>query len=777
MNKLEFVVASLFIFFAGWMVAPNQAFGHSELTPQILQEYQSSGTLEERKGRIATLKQFRMAEGTEQRAVYKVRRAALEASGQSLAETARTLTGGPTMAFPYTAQPELRSKGTVKTLTVLVDFKDHRAASRFPNLQTTAIRDNIYGVGTAVAQASFKPHESVHEYYRRASQDQVNIQGSVLGWQNFAKDRKQYEPVKAPSNLTAKQRREQQAFNDNTAIFRMLSEALTSVDATHDFAQYDNDGDGDIDLVTILYAGPATGWGSFWWAYRWEFFSPEALTKKFDGKRVKQFVFQFVETRGPNGSDYNPTTLLHEMGHAFGLADYYDYDSNVGPQGGVGGLDMMHANKGNQNAFSRWLLDWIKPTVVGSGGPALRTLNASGSKLTSDKAIAIFPGLANGEAPGQEMFIIENRHRIGNDESLPSNGLVIWHIDASVTSDGVGFEFDNSFTDRKLIRLLRADSPNDFNDGESASSSTYFTDGKVLTPSSSPNSKDYAGRDTQINVDQIGAPGETVTLRIGFITGMPPLPAVTSPAAASSQALTSAPQAAMPPVSSPPSLDALLVGRVPLDLDVLESLDDAFAVASAATLAGYWSSARIDDAAVSHPETRAAVLKLLAARWASKDGAGSVNAVEQLAPDDRLRTEILPLVLKSWAKSAPSEAIQWYVDDKRRALRATLGITAAPFTREAFAGSYAISQAQALKSIQRLESPAQIAAAVDGVVFAGSRLGQNHGVVTGKLYQLPSNMVKARVDVIRGMREAELKMKEPLQRSELERLMRMPPQR
>jgi hypothetical protein len=66
----------------------------------------------------------------------------------------------------------------------------------------------------------------------------------------------------------------------------MLSEVLDAFDATHDFAQYDNDNDGDIDLVTLLYAGPNTGWGSFWWAYRWAFFIPEASTKRFDGKRA-----------------------------------------------------------------------------------------------------------------------------------------------------------------------------------------------------------------------------------------------------------------------------------------------------------------------------------------------------------------------------------------------------------------------------------------------------------------------------------------------------------
>ena len=62
-----------------------------ELTPQLLAQYAADGTLDDRKARIATLKQFRMAEGNHQRAIYKVRRAALEASRLSPAEAARAL--------------------------------------------------------------------------------------------------------------------------------------------------------------------------------------------------------------------------------------------------------------------------------------------------------------------------------------------------------------------------------------------------------------------------------------------------------------------------------------------------------------------------------------------------------------------------------------------------------------------------------------------------------------------------------------------------------------
>src|SRR5205085_9571813 len=143
-------------------------------------------------------------------------------------------------------------------------------------------------------------------------------------------------------------------------------------------------------------------------------------------------------------SDFAPNTLIHEMGHAFGLPDYYDYEPGNGPDGGLGGLDMMDANVGNHNAFSRWLLDWIQPDVIGSGSPTLRQLNSSSSSSSEHKAIAIFPQTTATAAPVGELFIIESRQRVGNDLGLPGEGVLIWHVIASPNSENADFAMNNS---------------------------------------------------------------------------------------------------------------------------------------------------------------------------------------------------------------------------------------------------------------------------------------------------------------------------------------------
>ena len=326
----------------------------------------------------------------------------------------RGLVSGPQRAFPYTQAPELRSTGTVETVTVLIDFKDVEAAMALPGMTAQTIGENIYGRATPIGQSQ-APFDSVRNYYFRASEEQLEIEGETLGWVRMEKNRSKYEPQYPPGASD-----QQKIILDNDALFRLITGALDSLDASTDFSRFDNDNDGDVDLLTVMYAGAPAGWGSFWWAYRWEFFLQHHANKRYDGKRLRQFVFQFIDPRSGT-SDFHPQTLIHEFGHALGLPDYYDYCSkaqfqqlrcpgwvtDAGPDGGVGKLDIMDGNWGNHNAFSRWLLDWVQPQVV-----ARRTsveLRPSTGPPGDSKAGAIFPGLQQTDTPGQELFLIEHR--------------------------------------------------------------------------------------------------------------------------------------------------------------------------------------------------------------------------------------------------------------------------------------------------------------------------------------------------------------------------------
>ncbi len=749
---------------AAFVVAVNlsaTAEAQDHPTPEQIQQAKDDGTYDARLARMMRSNPHRLSSGLAERAVYKIRRASLESAGLPAPEVSRRLLDGPQMAFPFTSPRELNSLGAVDTLTLLIDFKDHRAETELPGLDANHFHDNIYGEGTTQAQ-NHRPYESLNSYYRRASQNRVRIQGNVLGWHHFSEDRSDYEPATAPPGPNQEYA---QALLDNQAIFDMLTAALEAHDATHDFAQYDNDDDGDIDLLTVLYAGPPTGWGTFWWAYRWQFFVGDAYTKEFDGKRLKQFVFQFVNTRGPANDDFNPLTLTHEMGHAFGLADYYDYDAATGPQGGVGDLDMMDGNLGNHNAFSRWLLDWIDLEVIGSGPPLESTLVASGSSLQNNKAVAVFPGLTNTVSPDQEMFIVENRTQFGNDAlaaTTPGNGLLIWHVDATVNGTGTDFVYDNSYTAHKLIRLVRADTADDFLYGEPASASTYFRTGTSFTPTSTTPSEGLYGP-TNVSIDQISANGEVMTAHIGILPTVPEPSAVTD-----AEAIGMDPAFATIAddlVEAPPGPPAAYV-----DLDKLEKADRVFAAATPDQLSRLWKSNIPGKPLPGDSSQSSLTYQVLLTHWAAKDGPAAINAIKEL-PSCPFRSKTLSLALRTWANHDAAGAATWYLDDSQAGLRESADLIAGPeFAETLFEWYGRLDESQAISSIEKLTHSSDIWGAVHGLRNASATTDGDSDGLGRKLRALDKNGELG--DSIRRIQEtleeAEANVNDPAQRAQLQ---------
>ncbi len=222
------------------------------------------------------------------------------------------------------------------------------------------------------------------------------------------------------------------------------------------------------------------------------------------------------------GDLFMPNVVIHETGHALGLPDYYDYDDGVGPRGGVGGLDMMDGNQGDHNPFSKWLLDWITPTVLGGGSHAV---SLGGTAATGD-ALVIMPGATAGD-PFFEFFLVQNRHRTDNDARLAANGMLIWHVDARLDPYGYNFIYDNSYSDHKLLRLMEADGLEEIEQGDSADVGDYFKAGMAFGPATSPDSDRYDGVPTNMAVTDISAPGATMTYNVEFDNQAPTLGGIT----------------------------------------------------------------------------------------------------------------------------------------------------------------------------------------------------------------------------------------------------------
>lgn len=393
---------------------------------------------------------------------------------------------------PPPAWEGMPTTGTVKILALLISFSDY-AGTTAP----ATFESRLFGSGTGGP-----PFDSLRNFYLRSSYNRLTITGNVLGW---------YQTSYARSTVA-----ETDAGRQN-----VIKEALNYYDAQgHDFSQYDNDGDGSIDYLCVFWAGPHEDWADFWWGYYTSFGDS---SYRLDGKRLTNYSWQWELYNYPSGS-FTPSTIVHETGHALGVPDYYDYDDAVGPRGGVGGLDIMDGS-GDHNCFSKFMLDWITPTVVASGSQTV-TLRASG--LYPD-AVLFMPGAVAGKI-FDEFFMVQNRARLGNDTSLftGSDGLILWHVDSRLDAWNSDFLYDNSYTAHKLLRLMEADGLEEIETwAASADAGDYYKAGMSFGTDTVPNSKRYDGGVTAMVMS--GITGTTTPMSVTVTANdAPPTVAITN---------------------------------------------------------------------------------------------------------------------------------------------------------------------------------------------------------------------------------------------------------
>ncbi len=377
------------------------------------------------------------------------------------------------------------SIGTSKPLAIMIDFPDfHRPRHVEPQ-------------GIEEALFSLEKQDSLSAYYYRSSYGNLVIDGDVLGWYRAKLNRDEYE---SDTELMAE------------AINYYIDEGL-------DLSEYDADKDGRVDSLIVLWAGNLSGSGGMWdTAYRstWRDSPGEWNTEVtgyifVPGSTVWSMVPPLV---------CNTNSLIHETGHLLGLNDYYSYDTSKRSggdgtytggalEGGFAGMDMMDANIGDHNVFSKWLLGWIEPTVVEYDD--IKSLNEQRYELrpSSVAGDALFIKLKDSESMYTEMLVVEVVSPVGNASEytrLTQPVVRIFHVDSSLATEGetggwrgFGFAYDNSYTSTKYISTIEADGEDEFlnfvpsENGykSSYSEEDYFTAGDVLASDTYPNTNAY----------------------------------------------------------------------------------------------------------------------------------------------------------------------------------------------------------------------------------------------------------------------------------------------
>lgn len=218
----------------------------------------------------------------------------------------------------------------------------------------------------------------------------------------------------------------------------MVAEACTAIEDMVDFADYDWDGDGEVEQVFVLYSGlgeAAGGSSNTIWPHKWTLFDSDygkALT--LDGVTIDTYACS-CEMTLDNENDFKEVvdgigTICHEFSHCLGYPDVYDTTQSITGvlNFGMNMWDLMDYGSYNNGgytpsgytAYEKWMAGWITPVELTSD---IEINNLKPLSLGGNAYIIYNSGNKD------EFIIFENRQQVGWDAAQPSSGLIAMHID------------------------------------------------------------------------------------------------------------------------------------------------------------------------------------------------------------------------------------------------------------------------------------------------------------------------------------------------------------
>ncbi|MDY0281707.1 MAG: M6 family metalloprotease domain-containing protein, partial [Salinivirgaceae bacterium] len=388
-------------------------------------------------------------------------------------------------AFPTT--------GDRKLICILMQFPDrtmNKTQSDFHALFNTV----GYNVGSAIG--------SVKDYYLENSCNQFNLTVDVAG------------PYTSTHNMAT--------YGGESGNPRLLArEAVLAADADVNFAEYDNDNDGSVDGMYMIFAGygrEAGASSTTIWSHAWNI-TPAVYV---DGKQVSRYSCS-PELRGSSGSNItNIGVICHEFGHVLGAPDYYDTDyADGGQYPGTGNWDLMAGGSWNgngatpahHNGYTKVkIYNWATANILTQ--PTSITLEAAEFNTNSYYQI--------NTTTGNEYYLIENRQKQGFDIAVPGQGMMIYHIHRQIAYAGNAL---NATHPQKMYPVCASanqdptSSPESYGDVSSAGCPWPYSTKTEFSDQSLPSSKSWAGNNTNKPITNITRNYTLKTVSFDFMGG------------------------------------------------------------------------------------------------------------------------------------------------------------------------------------------------------------------------------------------------------------------
>lgn len=296
------------------------------------------------------------------------------------------LTRGPIVDTDYRGVPYFPHTGSPKVLVILAEFQDTTFTIQdtkeiFTNYLTNEghFSDSRYGQN--------HNYKGVLGYFKDCSYGKFTPEFNVVG------------PVKLP--------REQTYYGEgDDNIEALMEDACSAIDNIVNFADYDANNDGMVDLVYVIYAGHSANYGGNKVTDIWPKSSTVNISNTYDGKRIRRYgvsnELAGKENKKKEKEKINGIGLFcHEFSHTLGLPDIYAYHTDAENQDNQGmefwdlmdgGTEVRYGRvPASYLAWEREVMGWMKidelkndSTInnlksIDNGGKAYKIVNPNDS--------------------------------------------------------------------------------------------------------------------------------------------------------------------------------------------------------------------------------------------------------------------------------------------------------------------------------------------------------------------------------------------------------------
>ena len=264
------------------------------------------------------------------------------------------LTRGPIIDSGCNGVPYFPHTGSPKALVILAEFQD----TTFTIQDTKKVFTNYLMNENHFSDKRYNQdqnYKGVRGYFKDCSYGKFTPVFDVVG------------PIKLPKAHAVSG-----AGNDRMDL--LLADGCAAVDGMVNFADYDANNDGIVDLVYVIYAGHSANTSGNKDTNIWPKSGTITISNKFDGKSIRRYgvsnELNGSEKTSKNNKKINGIGLFcHEFSHTLGLPDIYAYNTDAENQDnqGMEYWDIMDGGTGIRGgrvpasylAWEREVMGWM----------------------------------------------------------------------------------------------------------------------------------------------------------------------------------------------------------------------------------------------------------------------------------------------------------------------------------------------------------------------------------------------------------------------------------